>query len=156
MSMMEVIELMRQRRSVRSYTDEVVSDEVLDTILETATYAPTGGGKQSPVIVAVKDPETRDLISRLNAKVMGGDTDPFYGAPVIVLVLADGNRGSYVEDGSGVLNYAGGKGMRCGQRVGCQGKRNIRFRGRQGAFEKMGTAGFAAGRRRGRAGLSCR
>ena len=88
MSMMEVIELMKQRRSVRSYTDEVVSDEVLDTILETATYAPTGGGKQSPVIVAVKDPETRDLISRLNAKVMGGDTDPFYGAPVIVLVLA--------------------------------------------------------------------
>lgn len=105
MSMMEIIELMKQRRSVRSYTDEAVSDEVLDTILETATYAPTGGGKQSPVIVAVKDPETRDLISRLNAKVMGGDTDPFYGAPVIVLVLADGNRGSYVEDGSGVLNY---------------------------------------------------
>ena len=152
MSMMEIIELMKQRRSVRSYTDEAVSDEVLDTILETATYAPTGGGKQSPVIVAVKDRETRDLISRLNAKVMGGDTDPFYGAPVIVIVLADGTRGSYVEDGSGVLNYI----MRCGQCVGCQGKRNVRFRGRQGAFEKMGAAGLAAGRRRGRAGLSCR
>lgn len=105
MSMMEVIELMKKRRSVRSYTDEMVSDEVLDTILETATYAPTGSGKQSPVIVAVKDKETRDYVSSLNAKVMGKDTDPYYGAPVIVIVLADGTRGSYVEDGSGVLNY---------------------------------------------------
>lgn len=105
MSMTEVIELMKKRRSVRSYTDEVVSDEVLDTILEAATYAPTGSGKQSPIIVAVKDQETRNLLSKLNAKVMGSDTDPYYGAPVIVLVLADGNRGSYIEDGSGVLNY---------------------------------------------------
>lgn len=77
--------------------------EPLDAVLDAGTYAPTGGGHQSPVIVAVTSPETRERLRALNAAVMGKDTDPYYGAPVIVVVLADGERGTFVEDGSCVL-----------------------------------------------------
>ena len=77
--------------------------EPLDAVLEAGTYAPTGGGHQSPVIVAVTSPETRERLRALNAAVMGKETDPYYGAPAIVVVLADGGRGTFVEDGSCVL-----------------------------------------------------
>lgn len=72
-------------------------------MLEAGTYAPTGGGRQSPVIVAVKDAAYREEIARLNAEVMGKDTDPYYGAPIVIIVLADGKANTFVEDGSCVL-----------------------------------------------------
>ena len=99
----DLIDLIKTRRSVRSYTAEPVPEELLDQVLEAGTFAPTGGGHQPPVIVAVTNPETRERLRRLNAAVMGRDTDPYYGAPVIVVVLADGGRGTFVEDGSCVL-----------------------------------------------------
>lgn len=99
----DLIDLIKTRRSVRSYTAEPVPEELLEQVLEAGTFAPTGGGHQSPVIVAVTNPETRERLRRLNAAVMGRDTDPYYGAPVIVVVLADGGRGTFVEDGSCVL-----------------------------------------------------
>ena len=99
----ELLELMKSRRSVRGYKPDAVPEEALDAVLEAGTYAPTGGGAQSPVIVAVRDKAVRDNLMALNAKVMGKDTDPYYGAPVVVLVLADGGRNTCVEDGSCVL-----------------------------------------------------
>ncbi len=87
-----VLESLKTRRSVRSYLDRPIEQEKLDAILEAATYAPTGMGSQSPVIVLVKDPETIRKISRLNAQVMGRDADPFYGAPVVAIVF--GNKAS--------------------------------------------------------------
>lgn len=105
MTIPETINVLKSRRSIRAYSDEMVPDDVLDAILDAATYAPTGSGKQSPVIVLIKDKQTREEVSRLNAKMRGIDTDPYYGAPVIALVLADSGRGSVVEDGSGVVNY---------------------------------------------------
>lgn len=101
----ETIQVLKSRRSIRRYTDEYVPDHVLDEILDAATYAPTGNGNQSPVIVLIKDKETRDEVSKLNAKMRGTDSDPYYGAPIIALVLADSDRGSAVEDGCGVVNY---------------------------------------------------
>ena len=85
----EMLEAMKNRRSIRSYRkDLMIQEDVLQEILKTATYAPTGGGRQSPVIIAIKDKEMRDHISKLNAQIMGDkDADPFYGAPVIALVL---------------------------------------------------------------------
>ena len=77
--------------------------EALDAVLEAGTYAPTGGGRQSPTIIAITDPKYRQEIARLNAEVMGSSTDPYYGAPVVVLVLADGGASTFVEDGSCVL-----------------------------------------------------
>ena len=72
------------RRSVRAYKQDPVPEELLDKVLEAGTYAPTGMGRQSPVIVAVKDKPTRDKLMKMNAAVMGTDNDPYYGAPVIV------------------------------------------------------------------------
>ena len=66
---------------MRAYQPRQVDEATLQLILEAGTYAPTGMGKQSPVMVAVQASETVALLSRLNANVMGTDTDPFYGAP---------------------------------------------------------------------------
>lgn len=79
--MNESIKNMIERRSVRGYKPDMIPKEYLDLILEAGTYAATGMGMQSPVIVAVTDKATRDQLSKMNADVMGTDTDPFYGAP---------------------------------------------------------------------------
>ena len=99
----DLLDLIKTRRSVRAYKADPVPADLLDAVLEAGTYAPTGGGHQSPVIVAVTSPEARERMRQLNAAVMGKDTDPYYGAPVIAVVLADGERGTFVEDGSCVL-----------------------------------------------------
>ena len=91
------------RRSVRAYKSEPVLSKALDVVLEAGTYAPTGGGRQSPTIIAITDPKYRREIAKLNAEVMGSNTDPYYGAPVVILVLADGSASTFVEDGSCVL-----------------------------------------------------
>ena len=99
----EMLKLLKTRRSVRSYKPEQIKPEELDAVLEAGTYAPTGQGKQSPVIVAVRDPRYRQAVMELNKQARGGSGDPYYGAPTIVLVLADPERGTCVEDGSCVL-----------------------------------------------------
>ena len=91
------------RRSVRKYSDRPVEDEKLDKVLTAGLYAPTGMNNQLPVLVAVRDKETRDRLSRMNAAVMGASGDPFYGAPCVIVVLSDPERMTWVEDGSLVL-----------------------------------------------------
>lgn len=85
----EVLESLKTRRSVRKYLNKPIEEEKLEAIMEAATYAPTGMGKQSPVIVLVKNKETRDKLSRMNAEVMGSNADPFYGAPVVAVVFGN-------------------------------------------------------------------
>ena len=82
-------ELLKTRRSVRKYRPEQVPDELLDAVLEAGLYAPSAMNNQKPVMVAVRDKATRDQLSAMNAAVMGTDRDPFYGAPCVVVVLAD-------------------------------------------------------------------
>ena len=91
------------RRSVRKYSDRPVEEEKLDKVLTAGLYAPTGKNNQAPVMVAVRDKETRDKLSRMNAAVMGASGDPFYGAPCVIVVLSDPERMTWVEDGSLVL-----------------------------------------------------
>lgn len=98
-----VLTAIKERRSIRKYKKEPIREEQLQAILEAATYAPTGQGMQSPVMVAVTNPENVRELSRLNARVMGTDNDPFYGAPAVVVVLADAERSTCVEDGSLVM-----------------------------------------------------
>ena len=98
-----ILKNMRERRSIRKFQKEQIKEEELQAILEAGTYAPTGMGAQSPVLVAVQDPETIQLLSQLNAAVMGASSDPFYGAPTVIVVLADPSRPTYVEDGSLVM-----------------------------------------------------
>ena len=85
------------RRSCRAYLPEQVKEEVLDAILEAGTYAPTGRGTQSPIIVAVRTPEVLRQVERLNGEVMGNpDGHPFYGAPTVLVVF--GNAESALGD----------------------------------------------------------
>ena len=101
--MNEVIKAIKERRSVKSYKPDAVPAELLDAVLEAGTYAPTGRNMQAPIIVAVTDKATRDRLSKLNAEVMGMDGDPFYGAPAVLVVLADRSRSTYLYDGSLVM-----------------------------------------------------
>ncbi len=94
---------LKTRRSIRSFKTEQIQEEVLKAILEAGMYAPTGMNAQSPLMVVVQEKEQIKKLSELNAKVMGVQTDPFYGAPTVVIVFADKNRGTYIEDGSLVM-----------------------------------------------------
>lgn len=101
--MQETIQDLKTRRSCRGYKEDQISEEQLNQILEAGTYAPTGMSMQSPIMVVVQDKETIAQLSRMNAKIMGTDGDPFYGAPTVVIVLADKNRPTCLEDGSLVM-----------------------------------------------------
>lgn len=101
--MNEVINNMKTRRSIRKYKPDMIPEDVLNRIIEAGTYAATGMGKQSPIIIAVTNKEIRDKFSKMNAEIMGVDSDPFYGAPVVLIVLADKARPTYVYDGSLVM-----------------------------------------------------
>ena len=101
--MNEVIKSLIERRSCRSYRPDPLPEDALNAILEAGAYAATGMGRQSPIMIAVTDKETRDRLSRMNAAVMGMDGDPFYGAPVVIIVLADKAVPTHVYDGSLVI-----------------------------------------------------
>ncbi len=83
----------------------MIKDEELKAIIEAGTYAATGMGLQSPIIIAVTDKAVRDEISEENRKIGGWDKgfDPFYGAPVILIVLANKEIVTHVYDGSLVM-----------------------------------------------------
>lgn len=100
---MDAMQNLLTRRSVRKYKPNMVPQEKLDKILEAGTYAATGMGRQSPIILAVTDKAMRDRLSKMNAAIMGEDSDPFYGAPVVLVVLADKNVPTYIYDGSLVM-----------------------------------------------------
>lgn len=101
--MNETLKNLTERRSCRSYKPDPVPAEILDRILEAGTYAASGMGRQSAIMIAVTDKKTRDQLSKMNADVMGAATDPFYGAPVVIVVLADRSVGTYLYDGSLVM-----------------------------------------------------
>lgn len=99
--MNEAMNNLLTRRSCRKYKPDMLPQEVLDGILKAGTYAASGHGTQNPIMIAVTDKEMRDKLSKLNAKIFGKpDIDPFYGAPVVVIVLADKKYPTYVYDGS--------------------------------------------------------
>ena len=101
--MNETLKTLMERRSCRSYKSDPVPAEILDQILEAGTFAATGMGKQSPIMIAVTDQKVRDRLSRMNADVMGANNDPFYGAPTVIVVLADQAVPTYLYDGSLVM-----------------------------------------------------
>ena len=100
---MNTLDALITRRSVRSYRPGPVPADLLDKVIEAGTYAPTGMGRQSPIIIAVTNKALRDKLSALNAQIMGTDSDPFYGAPAVLVVLAQKDIPTHVYDGSLVL-----------------------------------------------------
>ena len=99
----DFLTLIKTRRSIRAYKPDAVPADTLARVLEAGTYAPSAMGEQSATIVAVETKAYRDRLTKLNAAVIGRDVDPYYGAPVIVVVLGDGERANYLADGSCVL-----------------------------------------------------
>lgn len=103
--MNDTLKVLETRRSCRKFKPDMISEEQLQEILKAGTYAATGMGKQSPLIIAVTQKELRDQISEENRRIMGAPEgmDPFYGAPVILIVLADKSVPTHVYDGSLVM-----------------------------------------------------
>ena len=103
--MNETLKVLESRRSCRNFKPDMVKEEELKEIIKAGTYAATGMGKQSPVIIAVTQKELRDEISKENRKIGGfkEGMDPFYGAPVILIVLAKKDVPTHVYDGSLVM-----------------------------------------------------
>ena len=101
--MNDIIKAMETRRSIRGYKEDMVPEELIAEVVEAGTYAATGMGRQSPIILAVTNKEVRDRLSKVNAEIMGTTGDPFYGAPVVLVVLADKSRPTYLYDGSLVM-----------------------------------------------------
>ena len=99
----KTLELIETRRSVRKFKPDAVPKEILEKIVRAGTYAPSGMGWQSPIILAVTNKELRDKLSKWNARIMGTDSDPFYGAPAVLVVLADKSKPTYLYDGSLVM-----------------------------------------------------
>lgn len=102
-SMKETIQDLKSRRSCRAYTDQKIEENVLDQILEAGSYAPSGMGKQSAVMVCIENKQVRDLVAQLNAQIVNADIDPFYGAGVVVVVFADTRVNTYRDDGNLVI-----------------------------------------------------
>lgn len=98
--MNETLKTLTARRSVRSYKYNQVPKEIIDQILQAGLYAPTGRNSRDTLFLVVTNKEIRDKMSKMNAAVMGTDSDPFYGAPCVIVVFADRTRHTYVEDGS--------------------------------------------------------
>ena len=99
-----VLDALKNRRSIRQYKAEQITDEELNAVLEAGTFAPTGMNRQSPLMVVVQDAETIAKLSRMNAAVMGQtEGDPFYGAPTVVIVLADSENYNGFADGCLVM-----------------------------------------------------
>lgn len=102
--MNEVIKNILTRRSIRKYKNDIIPQDIINQIIEAGTYAASGMNRQPAIIIAITNKEMRDRLSNLNAKIMGRpDKDPFYGAPVVLVVLADKNARTYLYDGSLVI-----------------------------------------------------
>lgn len=156
--MNETLNVLETRRSCRNFDKEkMLSDADIQAIVKAGTYAATGMGKQSPIILAVTNKELRDQLSKENAKIMGVNTDPFYGAPVILIVLANTAVPTYKYDGSLVM----GNLMNAAESLGINsiwihrakeefesdfGKKILADLGIEGSFEGIGhcALGYAA------------
>ena len=97
---MEALETLLTRRSIRAYEDRMPAQELIDKVMEAGLYAASGKNMQTAIIVEVTSKEVRKRLSVINADIMGTTADPFYGAPVVLAVLADKSSPNYVYDGA--------------------------------------------------------
>ena len=100
--MSELTKVIKERRSIRKFKPDMVSKDLINEIIEAGIYAASGRGKQASVVIAVTNKELRDRISDENRRIGGWEEgfDPFYGAPVILIVIADREVPTAVYDGS--------------------------------------------------------
>ena len=99
-----MLDVIKNRRACRAFKDQEVEQSKIDEIIEAGLLAPSGMNRQTPVVIAIKDKKTRDELMELNRSIMGRDMDPFYGAPVILLVIANKNGLSLHDGGATIEN----------------------------------------------------
>ncbi|MBQ5389853.1 MAG: nitroreductase [Clostridia bacterium] len=155
---MTTFENMLTRRSVKAYKSDAVPQELIDRVIEAGLYAASGRNWQAGIVLAVTDKTMRDRLSKMNAAVMGTESDPFYGAPVVLVVLGDKQYPTHVYDGSLML----GNMMLAAHELGLgscwihrakeefeseEGKEILRSLGIEGDYEGIGhlILGYAAG-----------
>ena len=100
---MDAIEVLKTRRSCRNFTKEQVGKVDLQTILDCGLNAPSGMNRQDSRIVVIQDSDTVKDMSRLNSMIWGKETDPFYGAPTVCLILVPTDNPNGVKDGSLII-----------------------------------------------------
>lgn len=99
--MNETVNTLLSRRSIRKFKPEQIKDEELNAVLEAGKYAPSGANHQSPLFIVVQNKDVIKKIAKLNASFTGNPNgDPYYGAPTVILVLADKSKVTPVEDAS--------------------------------------------------------
>jgi nitroreductase len=96
--MNETLKSLLNRRCIRAFKPEQIKDEELNAVLEAGKYAPSGANQQSALFIVVQDRETKETLSKMNQAVKASDSDPYHGAPTIVLALADRSKVTPVED----------------------------------------------------------
>ena len=103
--MNETMKTLLERRSCKKYLSTPVEQTLIDEVIKAGTYAPTGRNRQPVKIIAITDTHVRNELSKMNAQIMGvsESVDPFYGAPVVLLVVADSTVSTYLYDGSLVM-----------------------------------------------------
>ena len=103
--MNDIIQAMETRRSIRQFKPDMPHKEDLQQIIEAGLYAANGRGRQGAIILAVTNKELRDRLSALNREIGGfpEGKDPFYGAPAVLIVLADKSCPTGIYDGSLVM-----------------------------------------------------
>lgn len=97
------LQALLERRSIRSYKPDMVPQELIDQVIEAGLYAASGHGEQDSIIVAVTNKEVRDKLSQMNRAIMGTTSDTFYGAPVVLLVLAPKSNKNGIYDASLIM-----------------------------------------------------
>lgn len=108
---MDILEILKGRRSIRKYKSEQIKESELEKILEAGMYAPSGMGRQSARMIVVQNPELRERLRKSNASIMNNENiDPFYGASTVIVVVADKKISTYHDDGvlvaSNLMNEA--------------------------------------------------
>lgn len=100
---MEITEMIKSKRSIKKYQNKPVEHPLIEQIVEAGLYAPSGRNGQNVKMLVVENKELVQQIAKINASILGIDTDPFYGAPVVIVVFANRNCSTYMEDGSLVM-----------------------------------------------------
>ena len=97
------LQALLERRSIRSYKPDMVPQELIDQVIEAGLYAASGHGEQDSIIIAVTNKEVRDKLSQMNRSIMGTKSDTFYGAPVVLIVLAPKSNKNGIYDASLIM-----------------------------------------------------
>lgn len=97
------LQALKERRSVRKYKADMVPQELIDQVIDAGLYAASGHGTQEVIIVAVTNKEVRDKLAKMNREILGTNSDSFYGAPVVLVVLGPKSNKLTPYDGSLVM-----------------------------------------------------